>query len=48
VVALVAGQPEEALLEDRVVLVPERHRQAEATLTVGDAEEAVLAPAVGA
>src|SRR5262249_21784184 len=39
---------EDALLQDRVAPVPERERQAEALLDVGEAGEAVLAPAVGA
>ena len=48
VVALGAGQAEQPLLEDRVAPVPERQREAEPPLVVGDAEQAVLAPAVGA
>ena len=48
VVALVAGQAEGALLEDRVPLVPEGNREAEPGVLVGDAEKSVLAPAVGA
>src|SRR5205085_517508 len=47
VVALVAGQAEQALLEDRVLLVPERQREAQALMVVRDAGQAVLAPAIG-
>jgi hypothetical protein len=47
-VALTVGQAEEALLEDRVLAVPQSQGEAEALLVVGDAGEAVLAPAVGA
>ncbi len=48
VVALLAREAEEALLQDRVLLVPEREGEAERLLVVRDAEEAVLPPAVGA
>ena len=48
VVALAAGQAEHAFLEDGVALVPEREREAEALVVVGDAQDAVLAPAVDA
>ena len=48
VVALAVGQAEEALLEDRVLAVPQGQRQAEALLVVAEAGQAVLAPAVGA
>ena len=47
VVALTVGQAEEALLEDRVLAVPQGQRQAQALLVVADAGQAVLAPAVG-
>ena len=47
VVALVAGEAVDALLEDRVAPVPERERQAQALLDVREPGEAVLAPAVG-
>src|SRR5205823_11560198 len=46
VVAFAVGQPEQALLEDRVTPVPQRDREAEALLVVGDAGQAVFAPAV--
>ena len=48
VIALAVGQAEQALLEDRVLAVPQGEREAEPLLVVGDAGEAVLAPAVGA
>jgi hypothetical protein len=48
VVALVAAEAEEALLEDGVLAVPERGGETQAALAVGPALEAVLAPAVGA
>ena len=48
VVALAVGQAEQPLLEDRIAAVPEREREAEALAVVGEAGEAVLAPAVGA
>ena len=47
-VALGAGQAEQPLLEDRVAPVPQREREAQPALAVADAEQAVLAPAVGA
>src|SRR5207253_9706081 len=47
VVALVAGQSEDALLQDRVLAVPQRERQAEQLLLTADAAQPVLAPAVG-
>jgi hypothetical protein len=46
VVALVAGEPEDPLFQDRVALVPQRKREAEPLLDVGEAGEAVLAPAI--
>ena len=48
VVALGVGQAEQALLEDRVLTVPQREGQAHEALVVADAGHAVLAPAVGA
>src|SRR5204863_3156772 len=47
VVALLVGQAEEALLEDRVFAVPEGQGEAQAAFAVGQAEQAVFAPAVG-
>ena len=48
VVALAVGQPEQAFLEDRVLAVPQGQREAEPLLVVGDAGQAVFAPAIGA
>src|SRR5262249_22696164 len=46
VVALRAREAEETLLQDRVPAVPERDREAHVLVTVGEAHQAVLAPAV--
>ena len=46
-IALAVGQPEEPLLEDRVLPVPEGQCKAEVLLVIGNAGNAVLAPAVG-
>ena len=46
VIALRIGQAKDALLQNRVAPVPQRHGKAEPALAVGDAEEPVLAPAV--
>ncbi len=46
VVALRSAQPVQPLLEDLVVLVPQRRREAQPLVVVGQAEDAVLAPAV--
>ena len=48
VVALGIGQAEQALLQDRVPLVPQRQSQAQPLLVVADPGEAVLPPAVRA
>ncbi len=48
VVALAVGQPEQALLEDRVAPVPQGEREAKHLVVVADAGQPVLAPAVGA
>jgi hypothetical protein len=42
------AQAEQPLLEDRVTLVPQRDRETEALMVVGDAGQAVLAPAIRA
>ena len=47
VIALAVGQAEEAFLEDRIFAVPQGQGEAEPLLVVGDAGQAVLAPAVG-
>ena len=48
VVPLLVGEPEQALLQDRVAAVPERDREAQARFAVADAEQPVLPPTVGA
>ena len=48
VVALAVGQSEQAFLENRVLAVPKGQRKAEPLPIVGDAGQAILAPAIGA
>ena len=48
VVALAVGQSEEPLLEDGILAVPQGQREAEVLFVIGNAGDAVLAPAVGA
>ena len=48
VIRFVVGEPEHALLQDRVALVPQRQRKAQTLLVVAEAAEPVLAPLVGA
>src|SRR5262249_29584303 len=48
VVTLAAGEAEEALLQDRVLAVPHRDREAEQLVAIADAGDAVLVPAVHA
>ena len=48
VVPLGPGEPEEPLLQDGIAPVPERQREAEPALAVGDAEQSVLTPSVRA
>ena len=48
VIALAVGQAEHALLEDRVLAVPERQGKAETLPVVAQAGDAVLAPVIGA
>src|SRR5262249_22471442 len=48
VVALLVAEAEQALLEDRVIAVPEGDREAEEALRIREAAESVFAPAVGA
>ena len=43
-----SGQPEEPLLQDRIPAVPQGEPETEPALPVGDAEQTVLAPPVGA
>nr|WP_294551845.1 hypothetical protein [uncultured Rhodopila sp.] len=46
VIALAVGQTEQALLQDRVALIPQRQGQAQNLVVVGKAGDAVLAPSV--
>src|SRR6516162_268860 len=48
VVTLAVGQAEKAIFENWVLAVPESQRETETLLVVGDAGQAVLAPAIGA
>ncbi len=47
-VPLAVGEPEQALFQDRVPLVPQRQRKAQPLLVIAEAPEPVLAPPVGA
>ena len=47
VIAFGVGEAEEPLLQDRVLPVPERQREAEPLLAVGDSRDPILAPAIG-
>src|SRR5438552_459503 len=47
VVPLASRQAEDPLLQDGVLLVPEREGQAQPLLAVADATEPVLVPAIG-
>jgi hypothetical protein len=47
VVALGAGQAEEAFLQKGIATVPKRDRETEAALAVGESEQAILAPPIG-
>ena len=46
-VTLLAGQPEEPLLEDGIATVPKGERETKALMIVADAEDAIFAPAIG-
>src|SRR5262249_58384931 len=48
VVALAVAEPEQALLQDRILAVPQRNREADTLLDVAEAGDAVLAPAIDA
>src|SRR6516225_6640869 len=48
VIALAIGQPEQPLLEDRVLSVPQGKRKAQPLVVIADAGEAVLTPVIGA
>src|SRR4030095_366 len=47
VIRLAVGEPKQALLQDRVALVPQRECEAQPLLVIADSAEAVLAPPVG-
>ncbi len=47
-VAFAVGQAEEPLLENWILAVPQGQREAEMLFVIGNARDAVLAPAVGA
>ena len=47
VVPLAVGEAEQALLENRVFAVPQRHRETQQLEIVGDSREPVFAPTVG-
>jgi hypothetical protein len=46
VVALRVGQPEKSFFENRVLAVPQRQREAQALVVVGETCQTVLAPAI--
>src|SRR5207249_1610820 len=48
VVAFIAGQAEQPLLEDRIPAVPESNREAYALVTVADSRDPVLVPPIRA
>src|SRR5215831_14895755 len=48
VIAFRAGEAEQPLLQDRIAPVPQREGEADAALAIGDAEQPVFAPAIGA
>ena len=48
VIALRAGQAEQPLLQDRIMSIPERQREAEILVAVANSGESILVPAIGA
>src|SRR3984893_8864622 len=48
VVPLAVGQADQALFEDRVLAVPQRHGKAQPLMVVPEARKAVFAPVIGA
>src|SRR6476660_8664765 len=48
VIALTIGQPEQALLEDRITFVPQREGEAKSLVLIGESGDAILAPSIGA
>ena len=47
-IALVAGQAEEAFFQDRIAAVPQRDGEADVLVAVADARDAIFIPAIGA
>ena len=48
VIALLVGQTEHPLFEDRVLFIPQCHSQADVLLVIAKAAHAVFVPAIGA
>src|SRR4030095_15825247 len=48
VIPLVVGEPEQPLLEDRIMAVPQSEGEAELLPVVGDSRQPIFAPAIGA
>ena len=48
VIALIASQPKEPFLENRILAIPKRQSEADILMAIGDAADTVFAPAVGA
>ncbi len=48
VVALIAGEAEEPLFEDRILAIPKAKSKADELVTIAEAADAVFAPAIGA
>ena len=48
VIPLAVAQAEQALFQNRVFAVPQRQREAQTLSVIGDAGQAIFAPAVGA
>src|SRR5262249_5177201 len=48
VIAFLVRQPEQALLEDRIALVPQRDAQTQVLIAIAEPGNRVLAPAIGA
>src|SRR5215467_14518324 len=47
VIALAVGQPEQSLLEDRVLSIPQGQRETESLLVIRDSGQPILSPAIG-
>ncbi len=46
VVSFTAGEAKEAFLEDRITTIPQREREADELLPIGDAAETIFVPAI--